>query len=257
MSVSPTAHPATSQHVGPLRSYDGDLGPDVDEIDSDDNKDYSSSRLLEPSYAPWDHQHVKRRKSIADEAGEPPPTATVAQETLKDLPVTWRSLPRKGQLAILAFARLSDAFTQMSLTAYLFYQLKSFDTTLADSTIAAQGGMIQAAFPAAQLLTAVLWGRAADTDWIGRKRVLLIGLFSTGLTYVGYGFSKSFAQAMMYQVLGGALNGNMGVIRTLISETVKEKRYGVVIPRLRSLIDFCLGISRGHSCSSQWVSTLG
>jgi hypothetical protein len=232
MPANPTAHPATFQHVDLLRSDDGDLGPDVDETDSDDNKDYSSSRLLEPSYTPWDHQHVKRRKSIADDAGEPPPTAPVAQETLRDLPVTWRSVPRKGQLAILAFARLSEPFTQMSLTAYLFYQLKLFDTNLADSTIAAQGGMIQAAYSAAQLLTAVLWGRAADTDWIGRKRVLLIGLFSTGLTCVGYGFSKSFAEAMVYRVLGGALNGNVGVIRTLVSETVEAKRYRVVIPRL-------------------------
>jgi MFS family permease len=130
-------------------------------------------------------------------------------------------LPRKGQLAILTLARLSEPFAQTSLTAYLFYQLKSFDTTLADSTIAAQGGMIQAAYPAAQLVTAALWGRAADTDWIGRKRVVLIGLFSTCLAYVGYGFSKSFAQAMAYRVLGGALNGSVGVIRTVVSETVK------------------------------------
>ena len=159
-----------------------------------------------------------------DEDNEAPSSPVSAARTEKEPPVTWKSLPRKAQLAILTFARLSEPFTQTSLTAYLFYQLRSFDPTLPDSTIAAQGGMVQAAFPAAQLLTAVLWGRAADSDWIGRKRVLLIGLFGTCFACLGFGFSTSFTQAMIYRVLGGALNGNIGVMRTMISEIIREKK---------------------------------
>jgi hypothetical protein len=165
--------------------------------------------------------------SVVQEENDSPSTVISTVQREKSPQVTWSSLPRKGQLAILTFARLSEPFTQTSLTAYMFYQLKSFDPALPDSIIAGQGGMIQAAFPAAQLLTAVLWGRAADTDWIGRKRVLLIGLFGTCFSCLGFGFSKTFVQAMIYRVLGGALNGNVGVMRTMISEIVKEKKYAI------------------------------
>ncbi|KAI9834397.1 MAG: hypothetical protein M1819_003008 [Sarea resinae] len=143
----------------------------------------------------------------------------------KEEAVTWRSLPRRDQLAILTMARLSEPLTQTSLQAYMFYQLKSFDPTLPDSSIAKQAGMLQGSFAAAQFVTAILWGRVADADWSGRKKVLLVGLLGTCMSCVGFGFSRSFAQAVAFRILGGALNGNVGVMRTMIAEIIKEKRF--------------------------------
>ena len=163
---------------------------------------------------------VHRLSSTADE--ESPhqirPLKTLAR------PIGWKDLPNKGQLAILTMARLSEPLTQTSLQAYMFYQLKSFDQSLPDSTIASQAGILQGSFTAAQLLTAILWGRAADADWGGRKKVMLVGLFGTCVSCVGFGFSRSFAQAVFFRVLGGMLNGNAGVMRTMISEIIKEKK---------------------------------
>ncbi|RAL16014.1 uncharacterized protein BO97DRAFT_431754 [Aspergillus homomorphus CBS 101889] len=140
-------------------------------------------------------------------------------------PVTWASLPHKGQLAILTFARLSEPLTQTSLQAYMFYQLKSFDPSLPDSTISAQAGILQGSFTAAQFLTAVWWGRLADAEWMGRKRVLLIGLLGTCISCLGFGFSRSFAAAVVFRTLGGCLNSNVGVMRTMIAEIIEEKKY--------------------------------
>lgn len=148
-----------------------------------------------------------------------------AGEASKDTPVTWMSLPKKGQLAVLTIARLSEPLSERSLAAYLFYQLKWFDSSLPDSTIASQGGVLTAAFAAAQFLTAVWWGRAADTPWIGRKKVLLIGLTGTAIASIGVGFSKTFYQALFFRALAGCLNGNIGVMRTMLSELIQEKRY--------------------------------
>ncbi|RHZ60115.1 putative MFS multidrug transporter [Aspergillus thermomutatus] len=149
----------------------------------------------------------------------------VVIESPNEKPVTWASLPKKGQLAILTFARLSEPLTQTSLQAYLFYQLKSFDPSLPDSTISAQAGIMQGSFTAAQFLTAVWWGRLADAEWMGRKRVLLIGLLGTCISCLGFGFSRSFAAAVVFRVLGGILNSNVGVMRTMISEIIEEKKY--------------------------------
>lgn len=231
MTPTVKGHSPSSQDVDLLRAEEAtnrlshdDRTFEFSGIQSDDEDEDPSSRLLGTSHESI-NPNATRRQSFGEEGDEVASIAISTVETQKEPPVTWKSLPRKGQLAILTFARLSEPLTQTSLMAYLFYQLKSFDPTLPDSIIAAQGGMVQAAFPAAQLVTAVLWGRAADTDWIGRKRVLLIGLFGTSLACLGFGFSKSFISAMVYRVLGGVLNGNIGVMRTMISEIVQEKKY--------------------------------
>lgn len=52
----------------------------------------------------------------------------------------------------------------------------------------------------------------------------MIGLFGTMLSSVGFGFSKSFWSALVFRMMGGALNGNLGVMRTMISEIVREKK---------------------------------
>ncbi|KAK5329178.1 hypothetical protein LTR70_000675 [Exophiala xenobiotica] len=135
------------------------------------------------------------------------------------------SLPKKGQLAVLTIARFSEPLSERSLAAYMFYQLRWFDPSLPDSTIASQGGLLTAVFAAAQFFTAIWWGRAADTPWIGRKKVLLVGLTGTAIASIGVGFSRTFYQALFCRALAGALNGNIGVMRTMLSEIIKEKRY--------------------------------
>ena len=151
-------------------------------------------------------------------------TTRAAVETKPNRPVTWRQLPHKGQLAILTLARLSEPLTQTSLLAYLFHQLKSFNPSLPDSTISAQAGMVQASFTAAQFLTAVWWGRLADAAWMGRKRIILIGLFGSCLSCLGFGFSRSYASALAFRIIGGLMNSNVGVMRTMIAEIIEEKK---------------------------------
>ncbi|KAI9815961.1 MAG: hypothetical protein M1827_001953 [Pycnora praestabilis] len=210
----------------------GEHAKRVDDEGSDIEDDDESIRLIgtkkktlgihepSPSSRP---RGPGRQISFGDEneQHEPHEESLVEKEKL----VTWSSLPNKGQLAVLTMARLSEPLTQTSLQAYMFYQLKSFDPSLSDSTIASQAGIMQGSFTAAQFMTAIMWGRIADANWGGRKRVLLIGLLGTCISCVGFGFSRSFSQAMIFRSLGGALNGNVGVMRTLISEIIKEKKY--------------------------------
>ncbi|KAK0326596.1 hypothetical protein LTR82_002438 [Friedmanniomyces endolithicus] len=147
----------------------------------------------------------------------------------KPRPVSWSSLPSKPQLTILTLSRLSEPLTQTSLQSYMFYQLKSFHAPgqppPTDSVVAQQAGILAAAFTGAQMLTAVLWGRLADDERVGRKKVILIGLLGSAIGSLGFGFSRSFAMAVVWRAVGGMLNGNIGVMRTLISEVVREKKY--------------------------------
>ncbi|KAL2264910.1 hypothetical protein VTJ83DRAFT_7420 [Remersonia thermophila] len=139
--------------------------------------------------------------------------------------VSWGDLPRKDQLLIIALTRLSEPLVQTSIQSYMFYQLRWFDPSLPDSAISSQAGILHASFTAAQFLTAMMWGRIADSSHFGRKMVLLIGLAGTLLSCIGFAFSTSFWQALLFRSIGGVTNGNIGVLRTMISETVREKKY--------------------------------
>jgi MFS family permease len=129
----------------------------------------------------------------------------------------------------------------------MFYQLRSFDRSLPDSTISWQAGALASAFTAAQFLTAILWGRAADSERIGRKKILLIGLMGTGISALGFGFSNSFGMALFFRCVGGALNGNVGVMRTMVSEMITEKKLVSLDLGALQMSNYYLGSNRGRS----------
>ncbi|KIE02331.1 Major facilitator superfamily domain, general substrate transporter, partial [Metarhizium majus ARSEF 297] len=158
-------------------------------------------------------------------AGMQPQTDDEQASKLAREPVAWRDLPRKKQLIIITLARMSEPLVQTSLQSYMYYQLKSFSPESPDALISRQAGILHASFMAAQFLTAMAWGRVADSPRAGRKTVLLIGLLGTSLSCLGFGFSTSFRQALVFRTLGGSTNGNIGVMRTMISEIIREKRF--------------------------------
>ncbi|MCJ1306306.1 hypothetical protein MMC08_009126, partial [Hypocenomyce scalaris] len=122
----------------------------------------------------------------------------------------------------------------------MFYQLKFFSPSASDAAIATQAGIIVGAKMAAQVCTGMLWGQLADSEWGGRKTVLMIGLLSSGLACVGYGFSKSFVSAVGWQIFGGAMSNNVGITRCVVAELNPEKCY-----RTRALLLLPLFASAG------------
>ena len=139
--------------------------------------------------------------------------------------ITWLSLPHKGQLTILTLARLSEPITSTSLQSYLYHQLASFNPDDPGAVISTRTGFVLSAFPAAQAVTSVFWGRIADSPRFGRKTVLVVGLLGTAVGTVGYGMASSWRVAVFWRLVSGMLNGNVGVLRTMISEIVREKKY--------------------------------
>lgn len=131
-------------------------------------------------------------------------------------------MPNKGQLAILACSRFVDFFQMAALQTYMVHQLKSFDPDLPDVTISHQAGVLQGSFTAAQIITSILWGRAADQPTIGRKTVLNVGLIGTGIGCIGVGFSKTYGQAVFWRLVSGAINGTVGAARTMVAEVTPK-----------------------------------
>lgn len=67
------------------------------------------------------------------------------------------------------------------------------------------------------------WG--ALSDRIGRKPVLLLGCIGTMFSMVVLGFSTNIWLALFGRIFGGALNGNIGVIQTMVGELVTKPEH--------------------------------
>lgn len=67
------------------------------------------------------------------------------------------------------------------------------------------------------------WGGLSDR--LGRKPVLIMGCFGTIASLLVVGFSFNFWIALFGRLLGGALNGNIGVIQTMVAEVVKNPKH--------------------------------
>jgi MFS family permease len=81
------------------------------------------------------------------------------------------------------------------------------------------------------------WGGLSDR--IGRKPVLLLGCGGTMLSLLGVGFAPNFWIALLGRILGGALNGNIGVIQTMVGELVTKPEHE---PRAFSVMPFVWSI---------------
>ena len=86
------------------------------------------------------------------------------------------------------------------------------------SQAATYAGLFLAVFSLAETLTGFWWGSLSDK--IGRKPVILFGLGGTIISLLLLGFSSNIWMAILARLIGGALNGNTGVVQTMVGEIV-------------------------------------
>jgi MFS family permease len=108
-------------------------------------------------------------------------------------------------LTILALCRICEPIAFMSIFPYAYYMIKDFGIAKDESTLSMYVGMITSSFAFAECVSGIFWGRLSDR--IGRKKVLLGGLFGTGLSMILFGFAQNLPMAMVARALGGLLNG--------------------------------------------------
>lgn len=69
------------------------------------------------------------------------------------------------------------------------------------------------------------WGGVSDR--VGRKPVLLMGCFGTAASLLVVGFAPNFWVALLGRILGGVLNGNIGVVQTMVGELVQRPEVSI------------------------------
>lgn len=84
-------------------------------------------------------------------------------------------------------------------------------------------GLLISAFSLAEAAMGMYWGGLSDR--IGRKPVLMLGCVGTMLSMIMVGIAPNFWVALFGRALGGMLNGNIGVIQTMVGEIVTRPEH--------------------------------
>ncbi|EEP76804.1 conserved hypothetical protein [Uncinocarpus reesii 1704] len=140
------------------------------------------------------------------------------------------------QLFILAICRFAEPIALTSIFPYSWVMVRDFK--IGDKSNASfYAGFLISAFSLAESLTGMFWGSLSDK--VGRKPVLLFGCFGTMLSLLIVGFSTNFWVALFGRIFGGILNGNIGVVQTMVGELVKKPEYE---PRAYAIMPFVWSI---------------
>jgi MFS family permease len=119
--------------------------------------------------------------------------------------MTFHLLAMALELTTIALCRICEPIAFMSIFPYAYYMVKDFGIAADEKSIAMYVGMVTSAFAFAECVSGIFWGRLSDR--IGRKKVLLGGLFGTGLSMILFGFASNLPMALVARALGGLLNG--------------------------------------------------
>lgn len=118
--------------------------------------------------------------------------------------------------------RVAEPIALTSIFPYAWKLVLYYNVT-DEANAALYAGLLISAFSLAEACTGMYWGGLSDR--IGRKPVLLLGCAGTLLSMLIVGFASSFWIALLGRFLGGALNGNIGVIQTMVGELVTKPEH--------------------------------
>ncbi|KAH9046375.1 MFS general substrate transporter [Lactarius deliciosus] len=125
------------------------------------------------------------------------------------------------QLLIFLSVRLADEMTSASITPYVNQMMYELPIVGGDQRrVGYYTGITASVYYVAEAATVLYWNRLSDH--VGRKPILLFGLLGTTVSITMFGLSRSFWSLVLCRLLGGALNGNVGVSKSVLAELADD-----------------------------------
>ncbi|KAH9926833.1 MFS general substrate transporter [Amylocystis lapponica] len=122
-----------------------------------------------------------------------------------------------AQLSILLILQLAEPFTSQVINPFAPDLIRNIGITGGDEAkVGYYVGMMQSLFFATQAVTVLHWSRISDH--VGRRPVIMTGLLGLSMSMYCFGLSRTFWGLVFSRMLNGALNGNIGVLKSMIAE---------------------------------------
>ncbi|KAG5715809.1 putative peptide/nitrate transporter, partial [Termitomyces sp. T112] len=138
-------------------------------------------------------------------------TPLLREQPKKRTPIPW------GQFTIVMFLQLTEPLTSQVIYPFAPQLIRDIGITKGnENQVGYYVGLMQSLFFLTQAFTVLHWSRASD--FIGRKPVLLIGLLGLSFSMYCFGLSSTFWGLVLSRCLNGALNGNIGVMKSIMVE---------------------------------------
>ncbi|KIM54845.1 hypothetical protein SCLCIDRAFT_1221664 [Scleroderma citrinum Foug A] len=123
----------------------------------------------------------------------------------------------KFQLSLVLLLVLAEPISAQYIFPFINQLIRELGVTGGDDRkIGYYAGLIQSLFYITQALTILHWSRLSD--YIGRKPVLLIGLMGLSISNMCFGLSTTLSMIIASRCIAGALNGNIGVMKSVIAD---------------------------------------
>ncbi|KAH9030867.1 MFS general substrate transporter [Lactarius deliciosus] len=138
----------------------------------------------------------------------------------RNTPPTKTPLPIT-QIVVLLLLQLAEPITSLSINPYINQLVSELPIVGGDERkVGYYAGFIVSLYFAAEAVTVLQWSRLSDK--VGRKPVLLCGLLGTIVSSILFGLSRSFSALVLSRCLHGMLNGNIGVMKSMMAELTDE-----------------------------------
>jgi len=134
-----------------------------------------------------------------------------SQQSTKRTPLPW------FQFSLVLFLQLAEPLTSQVIYPFMPELVREIGITHGnESQVGYYVGIMQSVFFLSQAFTVLHW--SSTSDRVGRKPVILIGLFGLSLSMYCFGLSRTFWGLVLSRSMNGALNGNIGVMKSMVAE---------------------------------------
>lgn len=145
-------------------------------------------------------------------------------------------LPIK-QLLVLCIMRLTEPISYTLIFPFINQMLEEMKVSPDPKQIGYYAGVIESLFAVAQLCTAMFWGRLSDR--VGRKPVMLIGLFGMAISVIAFGLQKTYVGLIISRFVAGMMNGNIAILQSIVAEITDPTNYADAVSLLP--LSFAIG----------------
>mmetsp|Transcript_17937 Transcript_17937/g.16211 ORF Transcript_17937/g.16211 Transcript_17937/m.16211 type:complete len:597 (-) Transcript_17937:1080-2870(-) len=142
-------------------------------------------------------------------------------ESVKDDKVKPTPLPL-SQVVCVLLIQLCEAININVLFPFLAFMVE--DLGYGGNMLGVYAGGLGAAFCFAQFSSSIIWGIVSDH--YGRKPAIIIGTIGAAVGMLVFGFSVTYWQAVLGRALSGFLSGNLGVLKTYLTEITDDSNRG-------------------------------